>query len=176
MGDPYGITLDGTTELALLPCGASLRRLDGYPAVALLGLGPLGSNGEPLRAGDAGLFCRERCKMFDRCPLVKAFVEIRAADVERKLLRDILLRDLKRLHRHGDLADVRDSQGSAPAGFVRFRFIFKRDDGDLHVVIPPMAEIVDHGDDGGNSGGDGGEAGGRGKDCLVGVHADKYIK
>ena len=170
----YGIVLDCTAELSLLPCGASLRQINGHAAVSLFGMFPLCSDGEPLREGDAGLLCRKRCSMFDRCPLVKAFVEISTPDVEREILRDILLHDLKRRHRDGNLAHVCDPQAPAPA--VRLRFIFSHHDDKLHLVVPPMAPVVYDCDDCGNAGGDGGEAGGRGKDCLVSVHADKYIK
>lgn len=44
---------------------------------------------------------------------------------------------------------------------------FKHDDGKPHVVIPPMAEVVDNGDDRGDSGRKGGEADKRVEDGLV---------
>ena len=165
----YGIVPDGTAELSLLSCGASLRQINGHPAVSLFGMFPLCSDGEPLGKDDAGLLCRKNCPMFDRCPLVKAFVEISASDVEREILRDILLRDLKRRHRDGNLPHVGDSQGPAPA--VRFRFIFSNHDDKLNFIIPPMAPVVYDCDDCGNAGRECGEADERVENGIVDVHA-----
>lgn len=165
----YGRHIEDMTELSLLPCGASLRRFDDDLAVIRFRNGPLGPQGEPLRQGDAALFCREGCAMFNHCPLVEKFVEVCTVKVERELLGDILLHDLKRRHGHGNLPDVGDPQSTAPVGpaVKRLRFLFKHDDGKPHVVIPPMAEVVDNGDDRGDSGRKGGEADKRVEDGLV---------
>ena len=164
-----GVSLEGTTELSILPCGARLFRFDDDLAVSRFRHGPLGSKGEPLRQGDAALFCREGCIVFERCPLIQKFIEVTTAKVELELLRDILLRDLKRRHRHGNLADVRDANGPTPVDtpFNRIRFAFYKNGGEFDVVIPPMAEVVDDGDDGGDSGRKGGETDKRVEDGLV---------
>ena len=165
----YGLVPDGTEELSMLPCGASLRQLNSNFALRFFCSFPLCSDGEPLRKGDAGILCRKNCPMFDRCPLVKAFAEISTPEVEREILRDILLHDLKRRHRDGNLAHVGDPQCPAPA--VRIRFIFSHHDDKLNFIVPPMAPVVDDCDDCGNAGRDSREANERVKNGLVDVHA-----
>ena len=165
------------TLMASLPCGADLVRLDDHVAVGLFGLGPFAADRYPLRKGDALIACRHECPTFERCPLVEKAVKIDGRDEAHAFLLGIVGK-FKPGKSNGNLADVRNADGGMPflEAVPHFRGFVVQLDGKLRFIVPPMAPVVYDCDDCGNAGGDGGEAGGRGKDCLVGVHADKYIK
>ena len=161
----YGVDVAGTEELALLPCGASVRKVDRDDTVAsLFRLSPCATDRYPLRDGDAGLFCPNQCVGFFRCPLVNEYLGIKSAiDLEHFSKR--LVDEFKAGDGDGNLADVGDGDGADPSGAavpVSIRFLFIKAEGEFRFVVPPMAKVVDEGDDGGSSRRDDCEAG----DCL----------
>ena len=161
----YGVDIAGMKELALLPCGASLRRVDHDDIVAwMFRLGPRAPERYPLRDGDAGLFCPDMCiDVGGNCPLVKEYLAIKSAvDLERFAKR--LVDEFKTGDGDGDLADVRDADDAVPCGAsanVRVRFLVIKGSRQLYFIVPPMAKVVDKRDDGRNPRGDDGSAGDR---------------
>ena len=161
----YGVDIAGMQELALLPCGASIRRV-GHddPVAGMFRLSPRAPERYPLRDGDAGLFCPKGCIGFVNCPLVKEYLGIDPG-VDLECFSKRLVDNFKTGDGYGNLADVGDRDGAVPHGAaasVRIRFLLVKCGGELHFVVPPMAKIVDEGDDGRSAARDDGEAG----DCV----------
>ncbi len=169
----YGISLDGTTTIARLPCGALVCRLDYEAPVAILALcSPLATDLDIARDGDAALICVNRCPCFSSCPLIKKYINAGdARDVE--ILFKGLVDKFKAGDGDGDLPDVGNRNGdkqsvaSVPVN-VRFAAINLRDD--LHFVVPPMAQVVDERDNCGRPSREGGDAHERIDDDLVKPH------
>ena len=158
----YGVDVDDTKELALMPCGASVRCVNSdSPVAALFRFSPCATDRYPLRDGDAGLFCINECVCFGRCPLVKEYLGIKP-DIDLECFSKRLVCEFKAGDGDGNLSDVGDSDSSVPGGAaapVRVRFLSIKVNGELHFVVPPMAKIVDERDDGGSSGRNDGDAG-----------------
>ena len=151
----YAVDVAGTEPLAILPCGARLCLIGGESTFAVaLRLSPLAAQGHVLRDGDAALFCPHGCISFVRCPLVEKYIGI-ASVVELEAFVKGLVDKFKAGDGDGNLPGVRDHNRRAPEHLsvpIRLRCLVIKLNGELHFVVPPMAKVVDEGDDGGCSG------------------------
>ncbi len=149
----YAISLFDTEELALLPCGASLRRLhDGFALSVLRDRGPFAPYGNTLRDGDSVLFCPRKCANALGCPLLEKYFKTAGAE-ELESFAQGLAREFKAVDGDGDLPHVGDDYGHGnPCKTVPIRLkgaCISHRDGDFHFVISPMAKVVHEGNQGG---------------------------
>ena len=151
----YGVDVAGTRPLAILPCGARLCLIgDESTFTVALRLSPLAAQGQVLRDGDAALLCPHGCISFFRCPLVEKYIGIDSV-VELEAFVKGLVDKFKAGDGDGNLPGVRDHDGCAPEHLsvpIRLRCLVIKLHGELHFVIPPMAKVVDEGDDSGRAG------------------------
>lgn len=149
----YAIPLFDTEELALLPCGASLRRLhDGFALSVLRDQCPFAIYGNALRDGDTLLFCPRECANALGCPLLEKYVKTVGTE-ELESFAQGLVREFKAVDGNGDLPHVGDYNGQGnpcKAAPIRLKgaCICHRN-GDFHFVVAPMAKVVHEGDQGG---------------------------
>ena len=161
----YGVDAAEAKPVAILPCGARLCLISGESTIAIASrFSPLAAQGYALGDGDAALLCPHDCISFVRCPLVEEYIRIDTVVNLEVFVKGLVLK-FKACDGDGDLAGVRDPDISTPehpSVPIRLRCLVIRLNGELHFVVPPMAKIVNEGDDCGRAGRNRREAGERG--------------